>query len=240
MRTIESADRQRFADPLSDLNDWVRKTRPDTPVAVVGPTVIDGTEHLWPLPKDPEAGMKTVDALVDQGCRLIVFASDTDASVPVRALVALLTHRDAGRVAREYQPGVDSAEAWRKETHEIAEAIYTHRDALNDVDRVAERMGCNEIAAVAAMIVAAASRKTPVLLQGSGAHAGALLAHRWAHRSNTWLATTYPESDPVIAVIQERLQLTPVIASPVTDDLRTRTLPLALAHVLTLVEVSRD
>lgn len=211
MRAIETVQRERHSDPLIDLADWLRSTAAGLPFASIGSGSFAGVRQIE-LPRDANAAIEATDALVDEGARLLFVAAD-ETPVVDRALIALLTHKDAARVTVDFDPQHDDLDAWAADTRAVSNCVWSHRGHLDDMERLPASMGSAVVHAMTQVLLTAAARRTPVLISGVAASAAALLAQRLDRRSSGWLALASANSDAATVSAQERLSLSTVFSS---------------------------
>lgn len=228
---IEAVVRERDSDPLLDLTRWMRATGASLPSVAIGSAGFTRTEAM---PADPSEAASLVNSLVDEGVRLL-FLDLPETAVVDRALIALLTSRDAGRVAPEYRPGLDAVEAWRDSVAAIAHRIWASRELTQQMPTLAREVGAVRVDVATQILLAAAQRSTPVVISGVAAAAAALIAQRMEHRSAGWLAAATRPVDPATAAAQERLALTWVIGARISDELQSSDLAVAHAHLVALM-----
>jgi len=238
MSTIDPVARNRHADPLIDLAQWLRATEAHLPAAVIGSTGLRSTglaaARSVDLPTTAEEAIALGNALAEEGVGLLVLASDEQPIVD-RALIALLTSKDAARVAPRYRPDAKHVREWQEQVESIAHTSWAHRNLLSTMDRIAEQIGSPRVHAMSHLILTAAERRTPMLISGVAAAAGALIAQRLDRRSVGWLALTSRTGDLAVESAQERLALPSVFAAKLTDEIKTSEIALAIAQVSALL-----
>lgn len=236
MRAATPLTRERHRDPLLDIAQWLRATGASAPFAIIGTRGRHSLRHE-PLPADASSAETTVDALVDEGIRTLVVNTDGGDEPALRAFVAVLTSRDAGRVAPPYRPGKDDTATWRVKVDTVAAMTWQQRDALQDLQNAPLAFGLPQIESTAALLLTAAHRSTPVVIAGLEACAAALYAQRLDRHVSSWLALAYPLDDGAYQAAMDRLGLPMLITSVVHDDLALAPIDLAIAHLTALTQV---
>ena len=190
-----------------------RDTDVATPVALAE---ISGVE-VRPLPMAGgdaatalQAGIATVDAEVDRGTDLLVVAAaDPAADVPAAALVGLLTRTDASAVTRRGAT-IDDA-GWMTRCAAVRDTMRRGRPVLGDRVALLDAVGGRDLAAVTGVLLQAAARRTPVLLDGVATAAAALVAQRVAFRAVDWWVASHRSPEPAHGLALDRLALHPLL-----------------------------
>jgi len=154
------------------------------------------------------AGVALADEEVDGGTDLLVLAlPDPDLAVPVATLVGLLTRADASAVTAT---GQDDA-AWMVACAATRDAMRRGRPTIADQVDLLATVGTADLAVATGVLLQAASRRTPVLLDGPAAAAAALVAARLAFRAADWWLAGNLSPDPAHGLALARLSLEPVL-----------------------------
>lgn len=178
-----------------------------------------GWQGVWP-PRRPtapasvrlevagglEGGRERADDLVDRGADLLVLHGSEDpldGLVVVAALLDLEPVRAVGTA-----PGVD----WVRQTVAVRDGLRAARPLRADPVALLDALDAGAVAVGAGLLAQAATRRTPVVLDGSTAvAAAALCASRLAPGAATWwLAGTSPAAPAAVEAHRE-LQLSPVL-----------------------------
>lgn len=188
------------AGPAGDV---VRIVPPRAPVAAGNPSApAAGPLGLGILPRDPAPvrtvpldpppdhlaavawGMATADALVDSGADLLlVCAPDLVAS---RVLAAQLLGLDAVEAnGWPTDTGMDDR-TWMDQVTAIRDGLFRLRELRPCPEEVLDVLDSPVLSAATALLLRSAARRTPALLDGSGAAAAALLAQRLSPYSRDW------------------------------------------------------
>jgi nicotinate-nucleotide--dimethylbenzimidazole phosphoribosyltransferase len=130
------------------------------------------------------AGVQVGDLEVDRGTELIIVAAP-GVGADAALAVSVLTNTEPVKVLTRGAAATDP-EAWMALATEVRdrrrEAIVVREDA----DRLLEVLASPRLAAVAGLVLQAAIRRTPVVLDGPVAAAGALLAYLAQPRGARW------------------------------------------------------
>jgi len=219
---------------LDDLAEWlaaVQGSVPARPLERVRMVVVgDGTDvaararvaaasdvEVRPLavPDDDaasalRAGIAAVDAEVDSGTELLVVAAaDPAADVPASALVGLLTRTDASSVTRRGAT-IDDA-GWMSRCAMVRDTMRRGRPVVGDRLALLDGVGSPDLAATTGVLLQAAARRTPVVLDGVATAAAALVAQRVAFRAVDWWVASHRSPEPAHALALDRLSLQPLL-----------------------------
>jgi len=190
----------------------------DLPAEVTAGRIRQGTGRIdrEPACTRPEAvagfrlGMAIADAEIDAGADLLLPGLlGVGHSTPAAVLIAALTGTDAASVTGRGS-GIDDP-AWVLKCAAIRDALRPARKSLADqIDLLATAAG-PDFAALTGFLVQAATRKTPVLIDGPGAISCALLAQRIAFRAPEWFVIADKCPDPGFRKALDRLNLEPLL-----------------------------
>jgi nicotinate-nucleotide--dimethylbenzimidazole phosphoribosyltransferase len=186
------------------------------------------------------AGVAVADEEVDAGADLLIPAdmgigNTTPAAVLVAAVADVEPVHVVGRGS-----GVDDA-GWMRKVVAIRDALRRARPVADDPLALLAAVGGADLAATTGLLVQAAVRRTPVLLDGVVAGAAATVAERIAPRAVHWWLAGHRSPEPAHRLALQRLGLDPVL------DLAMRlgegtgalaALPVLRAAVRTLAEMS--
>jgi nicotinate-nucleotide--dimethylbenzimidazole phosphoribosyltransferase len=150
-------------------------------------------------PPDPAAaavwGVRTADALIDAGTDLLlVSAPDLVAS---RVLAASLLGLDAVEVnGWPGDTGIDDR-TWMHQVTRIRDGLHHLRGQGIRPAELLDALGSARLAAATGLLLRSAARRTPSLLDGSGAAAAALLAQRLSPHARDWWQVGHLGDHPV-------------------------------------------
>lgn len=154
------------------------------------------------------AGVALADEQVDAGADLLVLAlPGQDLAVPTAMLIGLLTRSDASMVTAT---GQDDA-AWMVACGAARDAMRLGRPMLADQVGLLATAGAADLAVAAGVLLQAAARRTPVVLDGPATAAAALVAVRLAFRAADWWLAGHLSPDPAHRLALARLSLEPLL-----------------------------
>lgn len=194
------------ATPVADAPGLVsRRVRPGTADLSTGPamTPAEAVEAL-------EVGITQALELVDEGARLLVAGdmgiANTTASA---ALVAVFTGRPVAEVTGR-GTGIDD-ETLQRKAQVVSRALDLHRPGADRPLEALAAVGGLEHAAIAGFLLGAASRRTPVVLDGVIACSAALVAAALAPDAPGYWVAGHRSAEPGAAAALEHLGLTPLV-----------------------------
>jgi len=156
------------------------------------------------------AGVRIADEEIDSGADLLIPGDMGIGNTTVAATITgLLTDTDpAGVVGRG--TGIDDA-TWMRKTAAVRDAMRRGRPQMGDPVALLATVGGADLAAMTGFLLAAAARRTPVILDGVMSTAAALVAHRVAFRSTHWWIAGHRSTEPAQTAALDRLGLEPVV-----------------------------
>ncbi len=140
-------------------------------------------EPNWSSAQQAEAGVAAIDEAIDEGCDLLVLPGILPGAT-TSTLVALLLRLSAIEVVGE-SPHLDDAR-WADHVAAIRDRTHDARRHEDDPVALLHALGSPELVALVAMLLRAAGRRTPVLLDGPADLAAALCASRLAILGSWW------------------------------------------------------
>ncbi|WP_307873895.1 nicotinate-nucleotide--dimethylbenzimidazole phosphoribosyltransferase [Frankia sp. AgB1.9] len=183
-------------------------------------------------------GRRLADEEIDGGADLLVagalgVGADTAAAVVVAAL------RDLEPIdVVDRGDGTDD-ERWMLRTAAIRDALRRARPFASDPRSVLRVAGGADLAALAGLLVQAASRRTPVIIDGAPGCAAALAAERIAPGARAWWLVGAESGDPAAKHVVGALGLRPLVDLSTRADDGTGALAAA-ALVIDAVETAID
>jgi NaMN:DMB phosphoribosyltransferase len=161
-------------------------------------------------------GRGAADEATDRGAELIVVA--LDAPEPARALAADLLGLDAVEAAGwPLERGLRD-DAWMDDVAVLRDRLRQLRGLRDEPTATLRALGSPATAAAVALVLAATARRTPVLLDGPGAAAAALLARRVSYPAVDWWQAAHAGEDPVHERALGALGLRPLTRLEVTVE----------------------
>ncbi len=152
-----------------------------------------------------EAGIELVQETDLAGTGDMGIANTTSAS----AITAVVTGRSIEEVTGR-GTGIDDA-TFRKKTRVIEEAIARHRPSANDAIDVLSKVGGFEIAGLAGVMLGAAARHIPVVIDGFISGAAALIAATLAPTVKQYLFAAHKSAERGHAACLTWLGLRPIL-----------------------------
>jgi nicotinate-nucleotide--dimethylbenzimidazole phosphoribosyltransferase len=155
-------------------------------------------------------GVRIADDEVDAGADLLIPGDmGIGNTTPAAVITGLYTNQDAASVVGR-GTGIDDA-TWMRKTAAVRDAMRRGRDAKGDPMALLATVGGADIAAMTGLLVGAAARRTPVLLDGVVSCAAALVAHRMSFRAREWWLAGHLSTEPSAKAALERLRLDPIV-----------------------------
>ena len=157
-----------------------------------------------------QAGIDVANSLLDAGARVLVTGDMGIANTtPAAALIAVFTRSSAAAVTG-HGSGVDEATYARK-VRVIRDALAAHAPDPADPLGVLAAVGGLEHAALAGFVLAAAARRTPVVLDGVIAVSAALAAAAFAPDVVDAMIAGHRSAEPGATVGLRALNLSPLV-----------------------------
>jgi nicotinate-nucleotide--dimethylbenzimidazole phosphoribosyltransferase len=155
-------------------------------------------------------GIAVAEAEVDAGADLLIVGDmGIGNTTAAAAIIGLLGPADILSVVGR-GTGIDDA-TWMRKAAAVRDAMRRgkpHKGAPLDL---LAAIGGPDIAAMVGLLLGAAARRTPVILDGTVIAAAALIAHRVAYKSRDWWQAGHQSTEPAHAVALGRLDLTPLL-----------------------------
>ncbi len=192
-------------DTIDDQTLIQKKIKNGTDNMVYGPamTEIEAVRAL-------EVGIEVAHKAIDEGANLISTGEvGIGNTTPSSAILAVLSDLDLKEIVG-IGTGLDS-KGLNNKINTIEKAIKTNTpDPQNALDILA-KVGGLEIAGMAGVMLGAASRNTPVILDGLISTAAALIASQLSPELRDYLIPSHKSSEPGHIKIYEKLGLEPFI-----------------------------
>ncbi|MHB8796700.1 MAG: nicotinate-nucleotide--dimethylbenzimidazole phosphoribosyltransferase [Candidatus Nanopelagicales bacterium] len=151
------------------------------------------------------AGLAAVDGAIDAGASLIVPAVTSSRPLAARTVVAVLTRADAASVTYQY-PGMTDA-AWMDLCEQVRDRAAGVSALRASPLALLDAVGAPPIAHAAGVLLGAAPRRPPCLVDGTDALAAALVADRLSFRAREWWRSAATSPDPGRRAAEERIGL---------------------------------
>jgi nicotinate-nucleotide--dimethylbenzimidazole phosphoribosyltransferase len=155
-------------------------------------------------------GIRLVDELAEQGCGIFATGEmGIGNTTPSAALFSAFTGRDPGEIVG-LGTGIDEA-GLRRKVDAVRRALAVNApDAADPLD-VLSKLGGLEIAGLAGVILGAAVRRRPVVIDGFISSAAALAAVRIAPAAGAYLIASHLSQEQGHALLLQELGLKPLI-----------------------------
>ncbi len=155
-------------------------------------------------------GLEAAQAALEEGTQVLILGemgigNTTAAAAVACALKGFLPQEIVGRGT-----GVDAA-GWRRKVQVVEAALAHHRPSPQDPWQVLSTVGGLEIGALAGAMIAAASRRVPVLLDGFIVTSAALLAEALAPGVHRFLLAAHVSQERGHARMLDALGLRPLL-----------------------------
>jgi nicotinate-nucleotide--dimethylbenzimidazole phosphoribosyltransferase len=156
------------------------------------------------------AGMRIAEEEVDAGADLLIPGDmGIGNTTPAAVISGLLTGIEPAEVVGR-GTGIDDA-TWMRKTAAVRDAMRRGRPLRGDPLGLLGAVGGADLAAMTGFLLAAAVRRTPVLLDGVMSCTAALVAHRIAFRAKDWWLAGHRSTEPAQHAALARLDLEPVL-----------------------------
>lgn len=177
---------------LTHLLQWWNELRDNKPMRFEFVDLPGGT-----------AGKAAIDAAADSGANLLALSGPNTEPVANRAITCVLTGAEPDALIAQ-APGMSDAE-WMEQVaacRDLAADIYALRGDQVELCRAA---GAAHLVEVVSALLAAAERRTPVLLEGATVWTAALLADRMNIRAKSWWYGAGTCADPAVRAAAARV-----------------------------------
>ena len=158
------------------------------------------------------AGWAEAERAADEGIELIVLAAGgPGAATAASAVVAAITGAEPpALLPRVVTPaGRYDDNAWMTRCLAVRDALHRVRDRRGDSLTVLAALGGADIAAATGLLLGAAARRTPVMIDGPVGAAAALLANDLAPQARRWIMLPDTGRHPAVRLAAEALEIRP-------------------------------
>lgn len=191
----------------------------DVVVDTVGATVTGTGDSLSPAGVEHWTGhgAALADRAVDSGVGLLLLAGTVD-PVVTATVTGTVCRKEPVTLVR-HSVGSDVSD-WCRDVTAVRDTLFRARGYRNgpwDTGSARELLritGTPELSTMVGVLVGAAARRTPVILDGTATLAAALLADAASPGSARWWLLPQSPADPPAAFAADRLRLTPVVDRP--------------------------
>lgn len=203
---------------LALLAEWWRAVRPGdaltrpclVTIGVAPPELVPATADTLGVSCRHDDGTGTVatgaalaDAAIDTGADLLVVAAGAE-GVDAAVAVSVLTNSEPVKVLARGAAATDP-DAWMARAAAVRDARRACMRVRADADQLLVQLNSTRLAVTAGLLLRAAARRTPVLLDGPVAAAAALVAYEAQPRAVRWWAAADLGSDPAHELALSRL-----------------------------------
>jgi len=192
-----------ISDAPSHPDLVVRKVGRGTADLSVGPAMsrLQATEAI-------EAGIEVAAQQIERGATLVATGEmGIGNTTPSSAIAAVLCGRAADDVTGA-GTGLDARDRRRK-AQLVERALSVNQPDPNDPIGVLAKVGGFEIGAICGVILGAAARRVPVVVDGFISTAGALIAHGLSPWAREYMIATHASVEVGHRVMLDRLELAP-------------------------------
>lgn len=185
-----------------------------------------------------ERGMRIADEEIDAGSDLLIPGDLGVGNTTIAAIIAgtLLFKEPVAIVG----PGSGTSdEMWKTKVTVIRDAMFRVRNFYDDPYTLARLAGSADFMAMVGFIIQAASRRTPMLIDGALTAAALLVAQRLAPGVSQWVFAASESTEPVFSLVRKELDLDPLLQLQVRTGQATGAL-MALPLLRTAVELAAD
>ncbi|MGQ0631094.1 MAG: nicotinate-nucleotide--dimethylbenzimidazole phosphoribosyltransferase [Sporichthyaceae bacterium] len=152
-----------------------------------------------------QAGVDLAESEADGGTDLLLLAAPHGtAVVPSVIVIAAITGADGPAMVTSR--GVDDA-TWMTRVAAVRDGLRRNRKAPADPLSLLASAGGTELAYLTGLLLGAAARRTPVVIEGLAPIAAALIAHRVSADALGWLVPAHADSDPAAAAAFKHLDV---------------------------------
>jgi nicotinate-nucleotide--dimethylbenzimidazole phosphoribosyltransferase len=161
------------------------------------------------------AGASVADEEIDCGADLLLSAAlGVGGSTAAATVISVVTGVEPAKVVGRGS-GIDD-DAWMRKVAAVRDARWRSMPHRQDPRSLLASCGGGDLAALTGFLLRAASRRTPVILDGVATLAAALVAHEVSPRAMRWWMVAHAISDRGYHAALPRLGLSPIL------DLRLR------------------
>ena len=199
---------------LATLQAWWQSVSTDAPLswAIVHSPIEPSSSALDAF----RAGVDAADRAIDSGVTLLVPRIDARDDVIARTIIALLSRKEASSVLP--QPVGMPDRQWMDACAAIRDRVAATSEHRGSPLELVEALNALAIAGVAGVLLAAAARRTPCLIDATDELAAALIADRLGHRAKGWWRAGSDSPDPGRTAAIERVGLPAGLPLHLTDD----------------------
>lgn len=186
------------------------------------------------------AGRRLADERIDAGADLLI-AGDLGIgnTTPASAIIGAITGTEPVVIVGR-GTGIDD-NAWMRKASAIRDGMFRSRDVTRRPTQLLQRIGGADLAAMAGFLAQAATRRTPVLLDGVVVTSAAMLADLLAPGARNWWRAGHRSAEPAHSIALDYLGLAPILEGGMRlgeGSGALTALPVLLAGVATMREMA--
>ena len=157
-----------------------------------------------------QLGVAIADAEVDAGADLLIVGDmGIGNTTSAAAIIGLLAPADLLSVVGR-GTGIDD-DTWMRKAAAVRDARRRGKPHKGSALEFMSAIGGPDIATMVGLLLGAAARRTPVILDGTVISAAALIAHRAAYKSRDWWQAGHRSTEPAHSAALGRLDLAPLL-----------------------------
>jgi nicotinate-nucleotide--dimethylbenzimidazole phosphoribosyltransferase len=157
-----------------------------------------------------QLGVAIADAEVDAGADLLIVGDmGIGNTTSAAAIIGLLAPADLLSVVGR-GTGIDD-DTWMRKAAAVRDAMRRGKPHKGSPLDLMAAIGGPDIATMVGLLLGAAARRTPVILDGTVISAAALIAHRAAYKSRDWWQAGHRSTEPAHSAALGRLDLAPLL-----------------------------
>lgn len=161
-------------------------------------------------------GMAMADAEVDAGADLLIPAElNSTSMIAAATVIAARTGAEPVEVVGQ-SPGVEDT-TWMHRTAAVRDALWRTRPVRTQPLALLSTVDSADVAAMTGFLAQAASRRTPVLLDGLCVSASALLAEELAPGTHMWFLAAPRTTEPAHALALDHLAMEAMVDLGLTE-----------------------
>jgi nicotinate-nucleotide--dimethylbenzimidazole phosphoribosyltransferase len=197
---------------LAVLLDWWQSVSDgSTPrVAKVGSPPVDDVADAM------RSGVAAADREIDAGATLLVPRVSRRDEHAARTLVALLAYVEPQAVVPQ-RPGTSDTQ-WIADVTRLRDDVSRLSGDRGEPMALLEGVRGSDIAFVVGVLLAAAARRTPCIIDGTEECAAVVVADRLSNRARSWWLCGSQSPDPARAATLDRVGLAPGLPLALSDE----------------------
>jgi nicotinate-nucleotide--dimethylbenzimidazole phosphoribosyltransferase len=181
------------------------------------PSVIAGEQGSWTTASDAmRAGLEAADRAIDAGANVLLPRMVSHDDSPARTVIAVLARQDAPALVPQPEGFTDAA--WMAKVTKVRDAAHHASDLRAEPVDLLDDTGALEVAFIVGVLLGAAARETPCVVDGTDELAAVLVADRISLSAKQWWRCGSQSTDPARAAAAERADVDRGLPLALTDD----------------------